>query len=275
MLNALYTNREWIVPDPGFSSSTGSPGLNQYLTGMKAKGGMFVREVAPKGLFRQAKVQAGDLLLSVDGHKIDTHGQIKLAALGDTVSITGALSRKKVGSPLEIIVYRKAGKKGAVLKLETPYDQTPQPNIRKLYEPIVDRPKFEIIAGLVLMQLNMDFVQAFLRSNPAEMLPYADSKNRFGSPRIVIAAVFPDSMAGRDKSLKAGMLVEEINGSPVTDFETLCKAMKSTQKHWTLKTRLSFTVFSADKVHTDAAGGSALRASTACASVFKAAYSKP
>jgi len=253
MLDGLYQNRQWLVPDPGFMMSKGSAELNQFLTGMKATGGVFVRKVLPQGLFAQAGVEAGDLLLALDRRKISRNGKVNLKELKDRVNIHGLLARKKVGSRLDIHVFRSQPGKGGgkLMRLSTLYNQTPRPYVKMIYEPIVDQPKFQIVAGIVFMELSLNLAQVFIDGNPTEMVPYMQREARFKSPALVVTSIVPNSIAGGDGSVKKGQLVQEVNGVPVKSFETLCNALRSTTRWWTLKTRKSFTALDAAEVHAD------------------------
>jgi len=279
VLDALYMNRQWIVPDPGFVLSKGSRGLNEYFTGLPATGGVVVRKLTPKGLFEQAGVEPQDLLLAIDGYKIEADGKIHMKKLDNRVSISALLSRKKIGSLMNIHVYRQQeGKKGTLLKLSALYNQTPQPFVKEIYEPIVDKPRFQIVAGIVFMELSQNLVEEYINQNPDEMVPFMEEEAQFASQRLVVAHVIPDSLAGRDGSVKPGLLVESVNDRKVVNFESLCGALKSTGPFWSMRTGTTFTVLESEKVHKDMLEGEGEsgkygRASTGCPTVFKQAMS--
>jgi len=106
MLDALYSTREVRVPDLGFEMSPGTEDLNEYLTGIKSSGGVYVKKVVPGGLFHQAGVQQGDLLLAVNGHKISRFGKVWMEQMKDRVNVNGLLARVPWGSNLQLHIYR-------------------------------------------------------------------------------------------------------------------------------------------------------------------------
>jgi len=107
MLDALYQTREVRVPDLGFEMSPGTEDLNEYLTGLKSSaGGVYVKSVVEGGLFHQAGVEQGDLLLAVNGHKISRFGKVWMEVMKDRVNVNGLLARVKWGSDLKLHVYR-------------------------------------------------------------------------------------------------------------------------------------------------------------------------
>merc|ERR1712216_816407 len=170
-LDSLYTNREFIEPELGIITSAGTTGLNEFLTGMKSKGGMYIKNVLPEGLCAQAGGAAGDLLLAVDGHKIDDTGKTWIKHLKDRFNINGLLLRHKIGARLDFHAYRagKTSKSRKLLKLSTPYKQTKRPLVHNIYEPVIERPKFVTCAGFVFMELNLNLVEANLNANPTEL----------------------------------------------------------------------------------------------------------
>merc|ERR1711988_287621 len=159
VLDALYKNREFIVPDLGFKWSPGSSNLNEYMTGLPAEGGVFVREVVPGGLFGRAGVEENDILLAIDQRKISAEGQIHMEELDNDVNIHGMLTRKLIGSDLVISVYRGDVNASALHELSTKYVMTDKPAVKKYQEPIVDRPAFESVAGMVIMELSLDLAE--------------------------------------------------------------------------------------------------------------------
>merc|ERR1711865_1300149 len=106
MLDALYTVREVRVPDLGFEMSPGTEELNEYLTGLKSTGGVYVKDVIENGLFSQAGVKQGDLLLAVNGHKISRFGKVWMEVMKDRVNVNGLLARVKWESDLKLHIYR-------------------------------------------------------------------------------------------------------------------------------------------------------------------------
>jgi S1-C subfamily serine protease len=106
MLDALYTTREVRVPDLGFEMSPGTEDLNEYLTGIKSTGGVYVKKVVPGGLFAQAGVKQGDLLLAVNGNKISRFGKVWMEVMKDRVNVNGLMARVKWGSELKLHIYR-------------------------------------------------------------------------------------------------------------------------------------------------------------------------
>merc|ERR1712178_566941 len=96
------------------------------------QGGIYITSVQPQGLFKEAGVEAGDLLVTVDGAPIDRFGQTWMPTMKDNINILGLLARKKIGTDLTLGVWRKSQKK--MMSLKTKYDETPAFAVPFIYE---------------------------------------------------------------------------------------------------------------------------------------------
>lgn len=249
MLDVLYSRRQFIVPFLGYKFSVGTKLLHKYLHVQEdtlKQGGIYITSVQPQGLFKEAGVERGDLLVTVDGANIDRFGQTWMPTMKDNINILGLLARKKVGTPLVLGVWRAKERK--MLSLSVKYDSTKPFAIPYIYEPILDKPKFEIFAGVVLMELSLNMVSVLLSSNVAGLIKYTKPENRM-KPRVVIAGVIPGSLAALDGSIKAGLLVDTINSKEVSSMADVCSVLsKKPQEWWTISTRETFTAFKVEQV---------------------------
>merc|ERR1719421_1169811 len=160
MLDVLYQRRSFVVPYLGYSFSVGTKLIQNFLKvkGDKDKtGGIYITKVQPNGLFEKAGVKSGDLLLTVDGANIDRFGQTWMPTMKDNINILGLLARKKIGSDLTLSVWRKS--EGKLVTLTTKYDETPKFAVPFIYEPLLEKPKFQIFAGIVFMELVENLVE--------------------------------------------------------------------------------------------------------------------
>jgi len=250
-LDSLYQQREFIEPELGITTSVGTANLNEYLTGLKSKGGVYVKDVMPDGLYAQAGGAAGDLLLAIDDHKIDRFGKVWMENLKDRLSTAGLLLRHEMGTDLFFHIYRAdAVGKGKLIKLKTEYKMTKRPLVHFLYEPVVERPKYVTFGGFVFMALNLNLVETHMEDNPDELVRYMLPENR-DDPAVIISNVVPASLAHDDGSAKKGLLVHEINGIKVKTIDQLCAAISANvdpEKFWTLTTSKTFTSFRVKQV---------------------------
>merc|ERR1712196_745593 len=205
MLDVLYQRRQFIVPYLGYGFSVGTKLIQQYLAvdpKLKQSGGIYITKVHPNGLFKEAGVKKEDLLLSVDGANIDRFGQTWMPTMKDNINILGLLARKKIGSDLTLKVWRKS--EGKLVTLTTKYDETPKFAVPFIYEPLLEKPKFQIFAGIVFMELVENLVETLLDSNVKELIKFMSPEARM-KPAVIIAGVLPGSLADLDGSVKPGL----------------------------------------------------------------------
>jgi len=154
-----------------------------------------------------------------------------------------------------------------LVELSVTYDQTKRPAVDDIKEPILDKPRFEYVAGMVLSQLSLNLAAQFASQNPKELFFDKDETAPFVKPRIIITNVIPQSEAGRAGTLRAGTLVEKINGQTINTYSEMCGALLSKTKFWTIQTADSFTVLDSAKVHDDLVDPERRPRSTACKAV--------
>merc|ERR1719478_1773296 len=253
MLDVLYSRREFVTPFLGYKFSVGTKLLHKYLhvegDTMK-QGGIYITSVQPLGLFEEAGVKRGDLLLTVDGANIDRFGQTWMPTMKDNINILGLLARKKVGSMLTVGVWRKSESK--LMSLQAKYDETPPFAIPYIYEPILQKPKFQIFAGIVFMELVENMLDVLMEDNMAELIKYMKPENRMKTA-VIIAGVLPGSVSDLDGSVKKGLIVQKFNGKDITDMDDICAAMTGASGDWyTVSTSKTFTALKAAKVDAEA-----------------------
>merc|ERR1712072_1663671 len=253
MLDVLYARRQFIVPYLGYGFSVGTKLIQQYLNvdqKLGKSGGIYITKVHPNGIFKEAGAKVGDLLLTVDGANIDRFGQTWMPTMKDNIIILGLLARKKIGTDITLGVWRKSESK--MVLLTTKYDETPAFAVPYIYEPILKKPKFQIFAGIVFMELVENLVETLLDSNVAELIKYMSPENRM-KPAVIIAGVLPGSLADLDGSAKPGLILQKFNGKPITQISELCAQISHAEGNWyTVSTSKTFTALKKEDVEKDA-----------------------
>merc|ERR1711968_41763 len=278
MLDVLYQRRQFIVPYLGYGFSIGTKLIQQYLAvdpKLKQSGGIYITKVHPNGLFKEAGVKKEDLLLSVDGANIDRFGQTWMPTMKDNINILGLLARKKIGSDLTLKVWRKS--EGKLVTLTTKYDETPKFAVPFIYEPLLEKPKFQIFAGIVFMELVENLVETLLDSNVKELIKFMSPEARM-KPAVIIAGVLPGSLADLDGSVKPGLIVQKFNGKTVSSITDICSALNGAKGGWyTLSTSKTFTALKGSDVEKDAKSDPEMQGKSAgfCASKAASVTAKP
>ena len=113
--------------------------------------GILVRKVYKE--FGSDVLQAGDVILSIDGKKVANNGNIRLAD-GQPRSFSTLISAKQVGESVNVELLRD----GNVLKSDMLVQKTPDKIEPYLYD---HHPEYFISGGLVFTRLTFSYLLAF------------------------------------------------------------------------------------------------------------------
>lgn len=196
--------------------------------------GVLVIMVEPLGIFHDAGVKAGDLLLEFAGHKLDRFGQTD-----DDVRMTifDLSERIAMGSELRLTVWRD----GAEQTLSGTFEfneKKHQYAIHDFPEPLRQNVQWEIFGSMVFMDLAMNHAESLdskdRRVKELQEL-VGDAHNRM-SPRLIIAEILGSNVLPKG-SVLAGTIVDQINGKKVTCLEDFRAAFRPSngEKFWTLQ----------------------------------------
>lgn len=233
-------------PFLGVFFNNGTDSLTNFL-GNPQPGGLYVVQTYKGSPLEKAGVQSGDMIYEIDGHRIDSFGEMNVPWSEDKISIIDYISRVMLGDQVEVVVYRK----GERLRLKFIFQISELAPIRMMfpgYEPI----DYEIFGGMVVMPLALNHLPALVQVAP-EIARYAEFKNQM-DPALVIAHVLPDSVAFTARSIGQGAVLDEVNGVQVTTLGELRTALQKSRKTGfvTLRTKEKvFTVLPFDKMITD------------------------
>lgn len=209
-------------------------------------GGLYIARVYPYTLLAKAGVQAGDMLYSINGYKLDLYGEANVEWSEDKVPVITLLNRFTLGQTINLVVYRNGNR----LAFSFPFQLVRDLPIRKHYpefEPI----DYEIIGGMVIMPLNTDHITLFEETNPF-LIKYNRREDQY-TPKLVITHIFPTSQAQQARVLCTGDIITEINGIPTNTLNQARKALIKKQNDFiTIKTEdHKLSVLSVKKILND------------------------
>lgn len=230
-------------PFLGVLFNSGTESLVSFL-GNPHPGGLYVVETHKNGPLNKIGVVAGDMIYELDGHRVDTFGEMSVPWSDDKVLLTDYISRLMFGDDVQMVVYREGKRKEFLFKL---CQCEPMP-VRRIY-PGYEKIDYEVIGGMVVMQLSMNHVQQLLQNVP-ELVQYMEFKNQI-DPTLIVTHVLPDSEAARSRSIGAGILLGEVNGIPVQTLAEFREAVRKSLStgFLTIKTKDNvFTVLPFDKI---------------------------
>lgn len=219
-------------PYLGVIFTSASDSLTAYLKN-PPPGGLYVVEVYKGSPLQKAGVQPGDMMYEINGHAIDMYGEMNVDwSLEDKISIIDYISRLKVGDDVRLVIYRKGVRK----ELTLTFAQTALAPIRVMY-PGYEGIDYEVMAGLIVMQLTLNHVLYLVKAAP-DLMQYADFKKQM-EPLLVVTQVQLNSPAYRTRVITPGTIITHVNNELVKTLDDFRKAvLKSTDTGYlTLKTK--------------------------------------
>jgi serine protease Do len=234
-------------PFLGIGYGAGSLALNALLG--NPPGGVYITEVFKGSLLYNAGVKKGDILYEINGYRIDSYGQINVAWCEDKISIDNYSFYLRLGEPVKLVVYRKSERK----ELTVMFENVMPPAIRIMH-PDFETIDYEVIGGMVIMQLARNHLPLLLNYSPM-LIRYNEPKFQL-KPALVITHVIPDSVAQRSRVIMPASLLKQVNGVKVHTLEELRNALlKSAQTNY-VTVRVSegfFAVFPVQQILNDEA----------------------
>ena len=197
-----------------------NPAMRKYLGRPNDGRGVVVTDVFSEGS-SDGHLEKGDVLLSIDGHAIESDGSVRLE--GKPVQLEEIVERKFAGDDVRLEVWRQG-------KLETfrvplrPADMFSMYEI--LYEPA---PRYVLYGGLVFQPLTANLMAtmaagADLRLRQKYTMFATDQLYRETPEPVILSAVLPDSSNVYLRGL-AGQIVREINGKRIRTLTDVAPAL--------------------------------------------------
>jgi serine protease Do len=219
ILSDLYTIKLLRKPFLGFFYNNSTDSLTDFL-GNPQPGGCYVLEVIKGGTLYKAGVQRGDMIYTINGHRLDVFGEMAVPWSEDKVSVVDYVGRLSIGDDVKLVVYRKGQRKD----MHVAFSQSEMPPIRRVfpgYEPI----DYEVFGGMVFMELTVNHLPLLANSAPG-LAKYVELRNQH-EPVLVITHIFPNAYVYRSRVLAIGSTISEINGIKVSSLPDFRKALKS------------------------------------------------
>eukprot|EP00658_Telonema_sp_P-2_P001041 TRINITY_DN1038_c0_g1_i2.p1 TRINITY_DN1038_c0_g1~~TRINITY_DN1038_c0_g1_i2.p1 ORF type:complete len:784 (-),score=206.35 TRINITY_DN1038_c0_g1_i2:295-2601(-) len=223
LLKVLYQQRIVRSPLIGLSGPvTTSRHVRSYFNipddvGTSPQDGLLIEFVPRSSLLDMAGVQAGDVLLTVDGCSVDRFSQVYVQEIEDRVHIGTFLARKTFNEQLQLSVWRE----NELHDLNTVYTSTSLLDVPRVLETVASNPQAVSFAGVSMMNLTENIVDAMLNPTLARFLDPDERLEAY----VVVVHVAADSPAGIDGSIQPGMLIKQVNGIHVRNLHHVCTAM--------------------------------------------------
>ncbi|NDC80083.1 MAG: serine protease [Verrucomicrobia bacterium] len=199
-----------------------NPAMRKYLGRPNDGRGVVVTDIFSEGS-SDGILRKGDVLLSIDGHPIESDGSVRLQ--GQPVQLEEIVERKFAGDPVELEVWRDKKMERVTLKLR-PAEMFSMYEI--LYEP---PPRYVLYGGLVFQPLTANLMavlsgSADLRLRQTYTLFGQDQLYRETPEPVVLSFILPDPLNVYLRGM-AGQLVREINGRRIRALSDVEPALRA------------------------------------------------
>lgn len=189
-------------------------GLNDNQTGM------LVHKVY-KNSPADGKVQIGDIMTEIDGHKVENNGTVEFRP-GEFIDHTHYIDMHQIGENITFKILRNGQEQVISLPLDKPGKEylLVKPN---QYD---KQPTYFIFGGLVFMPLNQDVIDS-LDGTPARIgaLTY-ESPDEKRSEAVILTKVLPADI-NKDYHHDRSLLIEKVNGESIRDFKDFYQKIQS------------------------------------------------
>ena len=238
-INLIPHMREHKVVQPCFWGFVLAPTTPEILAYEKCKldQGVRICEILKGSLAEKMGIAVGDIILSVNGYQIDKYGYIKAPWRNNEKVLLSVLAERiQLGEQATVVVSRQ----GKQLSLSTKVVNTHKFGVQRYYPWHTDMPDYEILAGLILMDLTLNHLEKMADVIAdvellTDLFKFQKTENRIQGK--VVVNLIPGTPVSRAHVLSPGDIITEINGVKVNSVLDVRKALAQTSGQFvTLKT---------------------------------------
>ena len=196
-----------------------NPAYRAYAKLPAGRTGVVVDQVLP-GSSADGAVQAGDVILAIDGHPLTNDGNIQY--MGHTLGYEQIAEEKQINDPVRLRLWSSGAERDVTLTVQ-PLAHAPR--MRERFDVL---PRYVVYAGLVFMELEQEYLNIFGNywENATQRLLYAHFFRHAEAPEtvretpIVLTRILPHAVNRAYLGL-VNSLVSEINGKAITALEDI------------------------------------------------------
>lgn len=212
-------------------TSTADPQLRRYIGAPPQSGGIYVESLVKDGPADQAGLQAGDLILEIDGYKIDSRGNFEHPFFGKVALAHLVRCEFHAGDSVPVTLFRKGNK-----VITTRVTSAHRPAESYLVPPyVIDKPlRYYVLGGLVLQELSAPYLRAYGKawrsSAPVHLVHYYLNQDRIDkqarSKIVFLSRVLPTSYTLGYEEL-SNLVVARINHQRIGRLEDIPRALQT------------------------------------------------
>lgn len=213
-------------PDIGLTTSNLiNPSYRKYL-GLPGNtmAGVVVDRVYKKSS-ADGYIRKNDVIMAIDGIPVRFDGTINFK--GFTPNFEQIVEEKLIGEKVELQVFRK----GKTVQLEIPLKLFPE--VERMRAQFDTNPRYFIYAGLVFMELNLEFLKTFgnYREKADKHLLYSHfyafvESNEQSTERVVLSRVLPHKVNSVYRGME-NFYLSTLNGVPIGSLKDIEKGLRA------------------------------------------------
>ena len=208
------------------TSRTDDPHFREWLKLNDSQGGLYIKQVRRNSAAQAADIKAGDVVIKIDGHKIDRKGYYQSKTYGPLYWSHLVRGTKKVGEQLNIELIRD----GELMTKEITLSRQPEGLIPShIYG---KAPRYLIKGGFVFQELSKAYLQGYgdkwQTRAPIDLLDVLNHPEDYEKDRnrlVILSRTIPtEATLGYERI--SGAIVNKVNGKNIADIPSMVEAFK-------------------------------------------------
>ena len=190
---------------------------------VKNCGGVYVKRTFKHSPISGVRMKQGDIVCSINGASIDHYGEFNERWMNQKMDMSNMLCTLPLNKMVDVHFWSGKNKKPQQKSFMLREYKMPIRNIYPEFEK--EAVDFEVIGGMVVMQLTLDHCNFAL----GKIRKYKKIENRH-EPKLVISAVLMGSTLAISKTITSKEILEEVNDKKVKTLDEFRKAIVQTVK---------------------------------------------
>lgn len=203
------------------------PNLREEVKAPKS-GGILLTRIHPRGTAGRAGLQEGDVLLSVDGMKLDEDGNYRDSLYGPTAIGNLVRVRPTVGSKAKFLISRH-GKEKEVMGI---YDRRARDEVAIPTLSFDTQPNYLLAGGLVFQQLTGAYLQEWgdkwterAPQRLVELFSFQQEKRPDPDRKVVFLSQVLPAAINLGYQQYSGLVLEKVNGKEIRNLSQLAEVL--------------------------------------------------
>ena len=181
-------------------------------------GGVYVKRTFKKSPIDGIHMKRGDIVCAVNGVKVDHFGEFSQRWMNQKMSMSNMLCSLPLNHKVEVKFW--SSKTKSVQQKHFVLREYKMPVRRVFPEFEKDAVDFEVIGGMVVMQLTLNHIKAWGRGGLSK---YRKIEHRH-EPRVILSSILMGSTLANSKTIDEKEIVDEVNDCKVRTLDDFRKS---------------------------------------------------